>query len=158
MCYWSESITWFRGIYRYRHDWSLICLTDIFLCFNIWLENGWIFNKFKLLIIWNKMIFFLSFCSTKSNLAGFLINTRQEIFTPLKQVWSLGLLCSTLQRFCSAFVSFFKIEFNLLPDLLNTRFTIVKIGLFYGGEYLEVKIGRFLIFFWQDGHVYLIGR
>ena len=38
-------------------------------------------------------------------------------------------------------------EFNPLPDLLNTRFTIIEIGLFYGGEHLGAKICRFLTFF-----------
>ena len=32
----------------------------------------------------------------------------------------------------------FKMEFNPLSDLLNTGFTIVEIGLFYGGEHLMV--------------------
>ena len=31
-------------------------------------------------------------------------------------------------------------EFNPLPDLLNTGFTIIEISLFYGGENLEAKI------------------
>ena len=30
-------------------------------------------------------------------------------------------------------------EFNPLPDLLNTGFTIIEIGLFYGGEHSEAK-------------------
>ena len=42
-------------------------------------------------------------------------------------------------------------EFNTLPDLLNIEFTIIEIGLFDGGERLEVKICRFLIFLTQDG-------
>ena len=33
--------------------------------------------------------------------------------------------------------------FNPLPDLLNTGFTIIEIGLFYGGENLEAKICKF---------------
>ena len=28
-------------------------------------------------------------------------------------------------------------KFNSLPDLLNTGFTIIETGLFYGGEHLE---------------------
>ena len=31
-------------------------------------------------------------------------------------------------------------EFNPFPGLLNTGFTIIEIGLFYGGENLEAKI------------------
>ena len=31
-------------------------------------------------------------------------------------------------------------EFNPLPDLLNTEFTIIEIDLFYGGEHLGAKI------------------
>ena len=38
-------------------------------------------------------------------------------------------------------------EFNPLPDLLNTGFTVVEIGLFYGGEHLGAKICRFLTCF-----------
>ena len=30
-------------------------------------------------------------------------------------------------------------EFDPLPDLLNTGFTIVEIGLFYSSEHLEAK-------------------
>ena len=30
-------------------------------------------------------------------------------------------------------------EFNRLPDLLNTGFEFVEIGLFYGGEHWERK-------------------
>ena len=32
---------------------------------------------------------------------------------------------------------FFKTESKLLLDLMNTGFTIVETGLFYGGEHLE---------------------
>ena len=56
-------------------------------------------------------------------------------------------------------------EFNPLPDFLNTGFTIVEIGLFYGGEHLGVKICRFLTCFdkttsrWRFAirYTYLIG-
>ena len=37
-------------------------------------------------------------------------------------------------------------EFSTLPDLKNTGFKIIEVGLFYGGEHLEVKICRFLTF------------
>ena len=37
-------------------------------------------------------------------------------------------------------------EFNPLPDLLNTGFTVIEIGLFYEGENLEGKICRFQTF------------
>ena len=37
-------------------------------------------------------------------------------------------------------------EFNPLPDLLNTEFKIIEIGLFYGGEHLGAKLCRFLTF------------
>ena len=44
-------------------------------------------------------------------------------------------------------------EFNSLPDLLNTGFTIIEIGLFYGGE--RTLGSRFQTFFLtrslQDG-------
>ena len=36
--------------------------------------------------------------------------------------------------------NFLKImEFSPLPDLLNTRFTIIEISFFYGGKHLEQK-------------------
>ena len=38
-------------------------------------------------------------------------------------------------------------EFNPLPDLLNTEFTIIEIGLFYGDEHLGAKMCRFVSFF-----------
>ena len=61
-----------------------------------------------------------------------LLDARPEILPPLKQVWSLGFLCSTLQRFCLFFLfDIFKMEFNPLPDLLNTGFTIIEIGLLW---------------------------
>ena len=65
----------------------------------------------------------------------------------LKQVWSLGFLCSTLRCLRSFFFSvwFFKQKFNPLPDLLNTGFTIFETGLFYGCKHLEAQIRRFLI-------------
>ena len=37
-------------------------------------------------------------------------------------------------------------KFNTLPHLSNTGFTIIDIGLFYGGENLEAKICRFRFF------------
>ena len=47
-------------------------------------------------------------------------------------------------------------EFNLLQDLLNTKFTIIEVGLFYGGENLEAKIHRFQTFLDNigDGHIF----
>ena len=37
-------------------------------------------------------------------------------------------------------------ESNPLPGLLNTGYTIIEFGLFYGGENLEAKIWRFQTF------------
>ena len=34
-------------------------------------------------------------------------------------------------------------EFNPLPDLLNTGFTVIKISLFYGGEHENMQIPDF---------------
>ena len=48
---------------------------------------------------------------------------------------------------CNVFVREFKLEFNPLPNLLKTGFTIVEIALFYSGEHLEAKICRFLSYF-----------
>ena len=100
----------------------------MFLLFNPWLENSRIQipeymnqNDFLELFLQRN----LSFC----NWFGGSFGARPEIFLPLRQVW--GFLCSTLQRFYSFFsVWGFKMEFNPLPDLLNTEFKIIKIGLF----------------------------
>ena len=55
---------------------------------------------------------------------GGLFDEHPEIFPPLKQVWSLSFLCSTLLHFFFSFsVRRFEIGFNPLPDLLNTGFT-----------------------------------
>ena len=37
-------------------------------------------------------------------------------------------------------------EFNPLPDLLNTGFTIIEIDLFYDDKHKEAKMFRFLTF------------
>ena len=37
-------------------------------------------------------------------------------------------------------------KFNPLPDLLNTGFTIIEIGLFYSGEHLGAKMCGFLTY------------
>ena len=37
--------------------------------------------------------------------------------------------------------------FKPLPDLLNSGFTIIEIGLFYGGEHLGAKISQIPDFF-----------
>ena len=68
-----------------------------------------------------------------------------------------GVLLKQFATFLLSFsVWFFKMEFNLLPELLNTGFTIIEIGLFYDGEHLGAKICRFLTFVFtksfQDGH------
>ena len=96
----------------------------------------------------------LSFYSSKSrhlseyklklfNLAGFLAHVQQ--FFCLLDKFEVWVSCEA--TFLINFsVWFFKIEFNPLPDLLNTGFEIMEIGLFYGGEHLGVKICRFLIF------------
>ena len=56
-----------------------------------------------------------------------------------------------VKMFATFFISFsvwcFKMEFIPFPDLLNIGFTIVEIGMFYGGEHLAAKICRFLTCF-----------
>ena len=49
--------------------------------------------------------------------------------------------------FDQLFCLIFKMEFNPLPDLVNTGFINVEISLFYGGEHLGAKICRFLTCF-----------
>ena len=47
----------------------------------------------------------------------------------------MGFLWSSFgDIFDRVFCLIFKMEFNTLPDLLNTGFTIIEIGLFYVGE------------------------
>ena len=119
---------------------------DCFLWFNLWLENGQVFNKYM-----NQIKFFWAFIPAKvviyqnihsSNLASFLINVLK-----LLKVWSLGFSCSTLQCFCLFFLS--DVLNGIQPFarfFLNTGFKITEIGLLYGGEHLEAKICRFLTF------------
>ena len=58
-----------------------------------------------------------------------------------------GFLVKHFVTFLISFsVWFFKIKLKTLPHLLNTGFTIVENGLFYGGEHLEAKICRFQTF------------
>ena len=155
--------TWLEPIYRFSHDRSLICLTYVFYVLthgfkmsnssinsNPWIyKSKWFFfelllqGKLSFIRVYTQMIwrtFWRVFC---------------EVFPLLKQVWSLGFLCSTVRRFCLPFL--FDVlkwtSVNALLGLLN----IIEMGLFYGGEYLEAKICRFW-HFWQDGEVYLIGR
>ena len=44
-------------------------------------------------------------------------------------------------------------EFNPLPDLLNTGFTIIEIGMFYGGKKKKMHIPDF---FEQHCHGYIV--
>ena len=117
--------------------------------------------------MWVKM-FFLSFYSSKScHLSEYTLKyfgglfTRVLKFSRFKNKFNLkfGFL---LQHFATFLFDFpvwcFKMEFNSLPELLDTKLTIIEIGLFYGGEHLEAKICRFLTFFWQDGDAYLASR
>ena len=95
------------------------------------------------------------------NLAGFLAHVQQ--FSRLLDKFEVWVSCEAV---CDNFDQFFCLIFlngiQSLPDLLNTRFTIVEIGLFYGGEHLGAKICRFLTCFdkitsrWRFS-TYLIG-
>ena len=58
-------------------------------------ETGPVFNNFKPLIIWNKIIFFLWF--------GRCFDMRPEMFFSFKQVWNLNFLCRTLWSSCFRF-------------------------------------------------------
>ena len=61
-----------------------------------------------------------------------------------------GFLVKQFVTFLISFsVWFFKTEFNSLSDLLNTWFTIIGIGLFYGGKHLGAKLWRFLTSRWR---------
>ena len=65
-------------------------------------------------------------------------------------------VCNIFDQFQSVWL--FKMEFNPLPDLLNTWFTIVEIDLFYGGKHLRAKTCRFLTYFdtLQDGDIWSV--
>ena len=70
---------------------------------------------------------------------GGVFGARPEIFPPFKQVWSLSFLWSSMWHFRSvSLCSVFENEIQPLPDLLSTEFTIIEIGLYYGGEPLGV--------------------
>ena len=70
---------------------------------------------------------------------GGVFGARPEIFPPFKQVWSLSFLWSSMWHFRSvSLCSVFENEIQTLPDLLSTEFTIIEIGLYYGGEPLGV--------------------
>ena len=61
------------------------------------------------------------------------------------ELWvSCEAVCDIFDQFATFLISFstwfFKMEFNTLPDLLKSGFTIVEISLFYGGEHLGAKI------------------
>ena len=100
--------------------------------------------------------FLLSFYASKSchlweytfklvNSTGFSAHV-QKIFPPFKQVWSLGFLWSIMRHFDRFFCLIFKMEFNPLPDLLNSGIVIIEISLFYSGKNLESKICIFQTF------------
>ena len=78
---------------------------------------------------------------------GGLFHARPEMFGFLVQHFAKSLFGFSV--WC------FKMEFQLLPDLLNTGFTIIEIGLLYGGENWTQR-DEDSNFFWQNGEVYLI--
>ena len=117
---------------------------NVNLCswFNLWIyESKWAFTPAKVVIYQSEHL---------SDLAGF--DARSEIF-PRRllnkfEVWvSCEALCDIFYRF---FVWFYKMEFNTLPDLLNTGFIIIKIGLFYYGVHFGAKMCGFLTFLTQN--------
>ena len=67
-----------------------------------------------------------------------------------------------MKQFANFLISFsvkiFKMEFNFLPGLLDTGFTIIQIGLFLGGEHLGAKICRFLTFLTDHFKMAISGR
>ena len=100
-----------------------------------------VFNKFKPLDIWIKIIFLsllqqkLSFITVYTQLVSF---GGLFVFLHFKQVWSLGFLFNC-----------FKMDSTLCKIYW---ITIIEIGLFYGGEHLEAKFWSFQTFFGQHGH------
>ena len=73
-----------------------------------------------------------------------LFGERPAISPPFRSIKFEFLVKQFATFLIGFFVSFFNMEFNPLPDLLNIRFTNIEIGLFYGGEHLGAKICRFL--------------
>ena len=139
-------------------------------CFHPWLENGQVFKKFKSLNIWITMIFIELLLQRKllfiwvytQVICWAFFDARPEISPAFKPVWSL-VSCEVL---CDIFVRFFcliflKMEFNPLPDLLNTEFTIIAIGLFcVGGQNFGSENMQNPEFFWHKMAIfgrYLIG-
>ena len=95
-----------------------------------------------------------AFWRTSSDFPAFCL--KFEVWVSCEAVWEI------FDQFCFS-VWFFKMEFNPMPDLLNTRFTIVEIGLFFDGEHLGAKIRRFLTCFdkitsrWRFNTYFIIG-
>ena len=115
-------------------------------------ESGPVFNEFKPLDFWIKMILLLNFHFSEScQLSVYPPVTTfwrtSYIILPFEKSLKFGFLVQHFATFFFDFsVWFLKIEFNLLPDLLSNRLTIIEIRLLYGGEQLEAKICRFLTF------------
>ena len=87
-----------------------------------------------------------------SDLASFVAHVRKFFWLLNINFQSVGFLVKQFKTFLVNFsLSFSKMKFNLL---LNTGFTVIEIGLLYGGEHLGANICRFLTFLtWsiQDG-------
>ena len=123
--------SWFRQVFKPR------------------LENGRVFKKLKKQTYESKW-FLWDFTQAKvfiyqsihlSELAGFLTQ-RTNVYTSgtfFAFQTSLCISCVQLQHFATFVfgfsVWFFKMEFNPLPVLLETGFTIIEISLFCGGEH-----------------------
>ena len=114
--------------------------------FNPWLENGRFFIKLKPLNIWIKMIFLSYYSSESCQISDYTLMWFDRLYF-LTSVLKFSAFKTSLksrfllQQFAMFLLSFsvwwFKKEFNLLPDVLNTGFTIIEIGLFYfyGGSF-----------------------
>ena len=84
-------------------------------------------------------------------MAAFLAHFQQ--FSRLFDKFEVWVSCEAVATFLIGYsVWFFKMELNPLPDLLNIRFTIIEIGLFYGGKHFGSKTCRFLTFLPRSLH------
>ena len=108
-------------------------------------------NFFELLLQWK-----LSFTSLYTQVIWRAFWRAPEIFPPFKQrSLKFGFLVQHFATFLFDFsVSFSKMKFSPLPDLLNTGFTIIGICLFYiWWLTLGRKKYRDSWLFWQGGDV-----
>ena len=127
---------------------------NVNLCLISWFNHGQLFNKFKPLNIWIKIIFIelllerkLSFIRVLTLMwFGGLFCARPAIFPPFRQVWSLGFLWSSLQHFWSVFLfDFLKWNSTLcqiywIPDLQLLKWACFMVAKTWKRKYADSRL------------------